>query len=624
MPGPDLIQPLIAYEDLSNVDRQKAVRAADEVLRNGWARRKYPSIRLTEPIPWDLDKPEYRSWNFYIHCLDMVDSLLKAHAETMDQKYLQPVVAIVLDWVGRHGDPQSAERSPMAWYDMAVGLRVYRMAYLLDAASRAGLLDESQQMAIWQSLEAHRAYLADDGHIVFHNNHGFYQVAGQLALGRRFAARSTTMADALAQGKGRLLAMMRTQFTDEGVHREHSPDYHRMVYDTLKAMIDAGLVDDAQTIAFADRIERSLAWFVLPDQHIANFGDSDYRLMSRKPAESERKWRTDEMRFAASRGAIGKPAAGESQVFSEAGYYVVKRRSDRRPDDFGHWSYLAQIACFHSRVHKHADDLSLIWSDRGANLLIDAGRYGYIGKAQSGSDLWKDGYWYDDPKRVYVESTRAHNTLEFDGRNAERKGVKPYGSALRRTACTSDGVFVAESEVRRHGSIRHARMLLFNPARWLIVFDWFHDNLGQPHEVRQWFHLAPDHTLLPDREGYMVPVAGSPEPLRIVELFGGAEASRPFLAEGGEPMQGWWSAAERELTPAYAFCYTRRELASASFATLFSFSDTLTAQACRVNASGRKALLRWTDEAGDHQVDFERPPEGQLVVAYATSRGKKQ
>jgi hypothetical protein len=621
MSGTALIQPLIAYEDLSNVDRQKAVRAADEVLRNGWARRKYPSIRLTEPIPWDLNKPEFRSWNFYIHCLDMVDSLLKAYVETADQKYLQPVVRIVLDWIGRHASTPSTEHSPMAWYDMSVGLRVYRMAYLLDAASRAGLLDEVQQETIWQSLEEHRVYLADDRHIVFHNNHGFYQVAGQLALGRRFAARSESMADALVQGRGRLLAMMRTQFTDEGVHREHSPDYHRMVYDTLKAMIDAGLVDDAETIALAERIERSLAWFVLPDQHIANFGDSDYRLMSRKPAEAERKWRTDEMRYAASRGLIGRPPDVESQTFSETGYYVVKRRSDRRPDDFGHWSYLAQIACFHSRVHKHADDLSLIWSDRGSNLLIDAGRYGYIGKALGGSELWKDGYWYDDPKRVYVESTRAHNTLEFDGRNAGRKGVKPYGSALRRTTHTFNGVFAAETEVRHHGSIRHARVLLFKPARWLVVFDWFHDNLGKPHDVCQWFHLAPDHTLLADRDGYLVPVDGSPEPLRIVELFGDAKASRPFLAEGGEPMQGWWSAAERELTPAYAFCFARAGLASGSFATLLSFSESLSARASRVNASGRKALLRWTDEAGDHQIDCERPQDGELVVAYNTTAG---
>lgn len=616
----------LPYEDLSNDNRAKAVRAADAILADGWTRREYPNIRLDAAIPWDLEKPEYRSWNFYIHSFDMVDSLLKAHSDTGHLHYLEPAVRIALDWAEHHRDPDAPGRSPIAWYDMAVGLRAFRLAYIVDAGTSTGLLDDDGREVLWACLERHRVYLANEEHIVYQNNHGFYQAAGQIAMGRRFSSKTPAMAESLMQGRERLLRMLRTQFDDEGVHREHSPDYHRMVYETLKAMVESGLVDDLQTVEFADRIERSLSWFVLPDQHIANFGDSDYRLMSRKPVEAQRKWRTDEMRWAVSRGQIGKPPPDDHRVFASAGYFVLRRASDRHRSDFGQASYLAQIAGFHSRTHKHADDLSFIWSDRGTNLLIDAGRYGYLGKAEQGSALWRDGYWYDDPKRVYVESTRAHNTLEFDGRNAERKGVKPYGSALGRHVSLPNGLHAIESEVRRHGSVRHARLLVLQPERWLLVFDWFHDNRGHTHDVRQWFHLAPQHALQPDGLGFMVPLTGTDAPLRVAELTGTAVPSRPFLAEESPQWQGWWSAKERDLSPAYAFNFARSGVASGHFVTVFSFTGQLASDAvpARVNASGRNLDCRWLDDEGTHSVVVARPQDGPMSVRHELIHGRRQ
>lgn len=70
---------------------------------------------------------------------------------------------------------------------MSVGMRAYRLAYLYEAAEQAGLLDRAAKQLLWSSLEQHAAYLADDANIAFHNNHGYYQVAGQLAMARRFA-----------------------------------------------------------------------------------------------------------------------------------------------------------------------------------------------------------------------------------------------------------------------------------------------------------------------------------------------------------------------------------------------------------------------------------------------------
>src|SRR5262249_1594240 len=276
-----------------------------------------------------------------------------------------------------------------------------------------------------------------------------------------------------------------------------------------------------------------------------------------------------------------------------------------------------------SRTHKQADDLSFIWSDRENDLFVDAGRYGYLGKAEQGSELWLDGHWYSDPNRVYCEATRAHNTLEFDGKNYPRKGVKPYGSALRRYSEDPSGIVAVETECKQFGSIRSARVLMFMPCKWLLVFDWFHDNEQQPHAVKQWFHLAPHLQLLQQGAGYFVSVPGSTEPLRAISLLPGLFASRPYLGEEKPVMQGWWSAKERDIVPNYAFCYELSPVSNGVFATLLSFSNSLATDTTwnRVNVSGRKAQFRWEDEAGPHELRLERPEIGDFGVSYGRHLG---
>ena len=609
---------MIPFEELDNTASSHTYQNnAEKLIATGWERKNYPLVSLTPPLPWVLVSQDQRSWNFHLQSLDLIDGLLRGYSHFGEKRYIAHALPVAVDWISHHSDRMRKDMSPFAWYDMSVGMRAYRLAYLYEAAEQAGLLDEAVKQQLWSSLEQHAAYLADDANIAFHNNHGYYQVAGQLAMARRFAHKSPLMAEAQIQGRERLKRMLAQQFAPDGVHREHSPDYHRMVYDTLKALIDSGLVEDEETIAFALRIEEALSWFVYPNQHIVNFGDSDDRSLARKPKEAEGKWVTPQMRFWVSGGKIGQAPSEHMRAFTQGGYWVV-RVPGNDPDDLNGYSYLALNAAFHSRTHKHADDLSFVWFDRGHNLLVDAGRYGYIGKAEQGSELWLDGHWYSDPSRVYCESTRAHNTLEFDDRNFPRKSVKPYGSALKRWGQLDCGVFFAEAEVKQFNAIRHARILFHMPHQWLIVFDWFHDNNDVSHGVKQWVHIGHELQVLMDGDQYVVSVPGSQQVLRVASLLSGSMPSRFYIGEEKPVRQGWWSAKERDIVPNYAFAYEQGEASSGVFATLLSFSDRLEPDPVwsKVNASGKKGQLRWKDENGVHELRFERPAEGDLSVTF--------
>ncbi len=574
-------------------------------MANGWQRRDYPTLDLSQPIPWHLPSAELRSWNFYIHSLDMIDALLAAYDHSRDLGYLRPALRIGMDWVATH-PPGATDVSPMAWYDMAVGLRAYRLAYLYQAADREGLLDDGQREALWQALDAHRAELADDGKIAFHNNHGYFQVAGQLALGRRFRDRSAGMAALHDQGGQRLRRMLDQQFATDGVHREHSPDYHRMVADTLLGLVRAGLVEDPDLLSRVDTIENALAWFVTPDGRIANFGDSDRRSMIFSADGASRKWTTPLMRAVASNGAAGSGWPNGLKAFPEGGYAVVRRPDPDAPDTITRDSYLAQTAAFHSRTHKHCDDLSIIWHERGQPLLVDAGRYGYIGKIEPGSELWQQGFWYSNPMRMFMESTRAHNTLEFDGRDALRKGAKPHGSALVQS-CIRDGVHCIETRCKQHKSIWHDRLLLFRPGEWLVVFDAFSDNLKAAHDVQQWFHLAPRHEAARTDDGYDVALAEGGT-LALRALLPGAAPCAVIAGQTEPQIQGWFSEQERNAVPAAALAFRRQAVAQGSFATLLALDGSAQPDigAARVNATGRRAQLSWTDPRGHHALDITR------------------
>ena len=77
---------LIPYEDISASDPGSAEVNAENAITSGWSRRGYPPVDLAA-IPWRMTDASERSWNFLIHCWDMLDSQLKAFQYVGDSKF---------------------------------------------------------------------------------------------------------------------------------------------------------------------------------------------------------------------------------------------------------------------------------------------------------------------------------------------------------------------------------------------------------------------------------------------------------------------------------------------------------------------------------------------------------
>jgi hypothetical protein len=608
-------RPLLAYEIISANDQWSVAQrlTLEEKQRKGWSVRLNDQSRyigLRPPISWDHVADTNRSWSFHLHSWDPWGPFLSAYHATRKRRFLTFVLDAALEWITRYKSLSNS--SEFAWYDMAVGMRAIRLAYLLDSAVRESSIKTDVIGVLLEAACQHAQVLSKDSMFAAHSNHGLYVAIGQAALSRRFTS-IPQIAGGRQQAQGRLKEMIRSQFSEEAVHLEHSPDYHRMVSESVQRIVNARLLSDPELALFASRTQEVMASFILPNGRIAPFGDSPQRQLDCTG------WipLCDQLRFVVSGGSQGAAPNTGICAFPKSGYVIVRENTHRGSGDYADWSYLAQTCAFHSRVHKHADDLSFIWYDHGQDLLIDPGRYGYLGRTEINSELWQDGFWYSDPNRIYVESTRAHNTVEIDGRNFARRNTKPYGSALQRYGHAT-GVYYIESEVRHWTTLRHARLLLFRPAAWLIVFDWLWDNAQQEHEFHQRFHFAPELDVRRADKSVEIALNGTDKRLYMTSLLD-LDLIEPVKGKRQTKMLGWVSRRDGEIIP----CWTSGFMASATprqtFATLFSFGEEpprSTSDITQVARSGRRAQLSWNQNQKRHNLNWSRPISGPFRLEY--------
>jgi hypothetical protein len=541
-----------------------AAATARAVLRDGFVTAGRDPVPPAGPVPWSGNGD--RSFARKLHGWRPIEPLLRANDVDPDGPYLDAALKFATIWL----DHEATGGDPMSWYDLAAGQRAYRLAYLADALRfRTGTTPDR----LTASLDDHARRLLDDGYYAGHSNHGLYQIAGMLALARRFPNRRRC-ARAGVVGRRRLGALIDDQFAADGIHREHSPGYHAFMLRSLAALLQAGMIADSELVERCAHSEAALAWFVTPDGCLARFGDTHSRPLSAAYREGgvdlegiATRWQHPAMRYAVSGGRIGAAPDATTVAFRDGGFAVVRSHWPD-PEDATPLGYLAMTAAFHSRTHKHADDLAIVWFDAGRALLVDAGNYGYVGgRIDPDSDAGRLGYWYDDPNRMFVESTAAHNTVRIDGTDQDRRR-RPYGSGI-----SAAGHVVGDRSLRfavgtvSHGSIVHRRIVLAAFGRWLLVVDDLTDPSGTPHVFEQRFHAAPDlgfesaagSSVLREEQGPVV-WAASASP---------AEAIGPERGVAGPPMRGWHSPGERAMVPAWTFGWQTRG-ATALMATLFS------------------------------------------------------
>lgn len=485
------------------------------LLQEGYrARADAPPAPMRLPIDWAADPHGDDNWRVQLNTLRLLDPFIRAHEEGRADAPLAGALDFALDWhrfhlVERH-------EHAFAWRDMMTGLRALRLAYLAERV-RAGAvaLDPAGTQALAMLMHAHWQRLTSRGFMRF-TNHTVWDLHGLCALLRTALPDDDPRVVAWLGAIGeRLCHLVEQQFDERGVHRENSPQYHFVATSMFRALHDSGWYAESSprltaALAQAKNVER---WMRFPDGRILPIGDSDGSLPSAAALPPARIDSRDDT----------------AEVLDHSGYCLVRHiaaQSRRR------WSQLAVRAGFDQAAHRHLDLLSYLWSESGCDIIVDPGKYAYD----------------DGPMREYVCSCRAHNLIEFDGRDGDTAMSPRIHHCVRSVTRQAWGIRIEAALIHAPSRLLHQRAYHFAPGRWLVVVDRVDGT--HAHDFVHLTHLAPEFRAEVNGEGRFEVTHRGGGALHVTHRGSVRIAASVRRGEHSGRVQGWVSRGYRRIEPA--------------------------------------------------------------------------
>lgn len=329
-------------------------------------------------IDWN-QRYESHLWNYQLHYFDFTVWCARALVERGDERVWRSCQSLIESWIGqaRVGRSDGWDAYPIS---QRVVNGIYAYALVADACGDQRFL-ERWRSSMYRQLD----FLSH--HLEFHllANHLLKNVKA-LVIGGLFFCHERW----LAAGERLLWREFEEQVLEDGGHYERSPMYHAQA---LSDFLECYALLNAFNRAPSDRVVesrlRAMARFLeamtYRDGSLALFNDSANTEVTAPLAI-----------LTAAAKIVGRDEERFAQAFPETGYYIwcSPDESEKIVVDAG------PPAVDYNPAHAHCDLLSFeLWLD-GEPFIVDSGVHGYGG----------------DRFREYCRSTRAHNTVMFDGR----------------------------------------------------------------------------------------------------------------------------------------------------------------------------------------------------------------
>lgn len=365
-----------------------------------------------------------------LHMHGFIGDFITAAAQTKNNDLLICASEIVFHWRAQFSYPRDA--NSMAYHDETVAQRIgYWLKLLLSC-------EESGQGAVAKKLKAllldEIAILASDKFHAGLNNHGMFQ---DFALLYCFVL---NLADEriLNNSLDRLEKYFQYSIAEDGVHKEHSPQYHYNIAQSISAHLPLLRVLNSDC---ADRIQNLLhkmgnyaVNIVTPNGRFPPIGDTPPKPI---PADYYEVFGCNDSKLLLSPSAI----------FPHGGYGIIRDDLSKGEKQ----TFIVFCASHHGDYHKHRDDLSL---------LVYCGGW-VIGESGPFS------YDYSNPLSQHGYSSAAHSTLMVDGNNPGRGGKPELVKIVRHS---DDGVVCNISGInRRHDGVEHTRDITFSRKAMLLT-----------------------------------------------------------------------------------------------------------------------------------------------------------
>lgn len=472
------------------------ISLGDELCNNTFTFREHWEMERTNvpytfeaEINWDFKPADDPEWTYALNRHTCFVILAKAWLYTGDSKYAKAFERLCKSWIltAKLCD----ETKNGSWRSLEAGLRVETWLRAMAIFKGCEHIDAKLFDMMNESLLQHGEYLKEtnaDFHII--SNWGVLQDHGVFILGLYFGK-----SDWVDLAIRRLTRNLQIQFFRDGTHWEQSPMYHCEVLhcfvDVVSVGKQNGYVFEQDFLNQVQNACKALAYWVKPNGYMPAQGDSDdvdakdiiaqgaylfndglLKYYANSEIAEENIWDFGDEFINKYNDISAVVPTQPSVALPDSGNYTM--RSDNTQDAI--WCKF-HCGCLGSG-HGHADQLHIDIAAFGEDILLDTGRYTYVGSEE----------------RERLKSATHHNTVTVDGKEFSPQrdtwGYKELAMPIKgEFTFTNKADFVSGSHLGylKDGVYTRRRVLYIKPDVFVVI-DSFYTN--DEHTYDQYFHFA--------------------------------------------------------------------------------------------------------------------------------------
>ncbi|MGJ1386430.1 heparin-sulfate lyase HepC [Sphingobacterium spiritivorum] len=433
----------------------ETLKLADDILLHRFKPHKgYPTYDYGADINWQYRPVKDQLLTTFLHRTAFWESLGLAYRAGGDEKYAREWVFQVKDWIRKNKNGAYPDDKDYAWKAFVVSFRLNHWSGFFNLFLNSPSFTPEFLMQFLTSYQEQADYVMSNYTDI--GNHRLYEALHLMYAGSNFPE----MAAAETWRKSGITVLNQEigkQVLPDGIQFELSPGYHigtiRIFLDALRIARLTGKLDEFPK-SYTDLVEKmvlGVSKYSFPDYTFPLFGNS---FITTKDAmlKNYKDWaeafpENKIIAYYANNGHAGQKPRYLSTALPDAGFYTFRNGWDTT-------STVMQIKAGPAAgFHSHPDNGNFVLWVSGRNFTPDAGSFVY---ANVGG--------YENAKRDWYRSTRAHQTLTLNNRNIENH------AQLRKWE-TSPDMDMLSYVNPSYLDLNHERTFLFIDKSYFVIID---------------------------------------------------------------------------------------------------------------------------------------------------------
>ncbi|WP_176461872.1 alginate lyase family protein [Anaeromicrobium sediminis] len=519
-----------------NLSDEQTIEFSDNIIKGYYLTRQKTLIQLGEGDIWGNAKQLSvdRSVLFWLHSLSFLPILCTAYEMTGIDKYMDKAMELMDIWNELYIQDSKEEFS---WHDHSTAIRLINISKLFECWKVKNWNGKNCNKFL-EMVDIHLRKLVEESFYMVNHNHGLDQDIAVFV--------GATVFDILEESnKYKQIALERLDkqinylFANDGSYKEHSPHYSLLIctrlFDLLNFAYSTNQQDKVSNVKTI--LEKALKFIrdvTYKDGLLSNLGDSEN--VDVKKYIFNKRLRDCQVDIINMVEEVFNGKRKTNAIYKDGNYAILNTEE----------SQLIFSSSFHTRVHKHHDDLSFILYGHNQPLLIDCGKYNYN---------------YNDKERQYVISAMGHNTVMVDDMNTDIKRLNIGKSGIINYYFGKEKSFVSGIQCLYEGII-HNRSIISIKEKEFIILDEIKGYKN--HKFEQLFNFHPTIECQINQNMIVGRLEDNSE-IYVTDLL--RDSKNIILHKGeNEQFRGWCSLEYNKIEPTYQGTFVK-EGTNARFAT---------------------------------------------------------